>query len=521
MTLGDGGGVLTLSATGQTITVAAGLTATIDAQLSGSDGLDKAGTGILELGSTSNDYTGSTDILAGTLQLGASNVIPNSSLVEFSAAGTTLDMNGNSDTVAGISSAAGVGTITSSVAGASTLTLDFTGSESYGGLIEDGSGTVSIIKDGPGTQTFAGANTYEGVTTIRDGVLLITNGAALGGTLGNTLITGGTDSGQLQVSGGISSAEPIRLDSRSVGNTDPHIVSIAGSNTLSGGIDLDSSGPGNRFGIDSDTGAFLTISGTIDHSAGAGGTLFLGDDGDGLISGDITNTAGTLGIEKTGTGTWTLSGANTYEGDTFIRDGTLALSSASSNNISTSPLITVGSGASLDVTGITAPAGFEVVSGQTLAGDGTVVGDTTLASGAFLSPGDGGVGTLTFTGDLDISAAVGGPDGSLLFDVGDTVVLTSGTLTIGTDLLNVFDFVLGGGGDGVYPLFLTDNTIVTVPLAEPTDFTAGNRRYRIFLFDYNTDIYLSIHLIPEPKTLGLAVIGLLGLVLWRPRRRRA
>ena len=57
----------------------------------------------------------------------------------------------------------------------------------------------------------------------------------------------------------------------------------------------------------------------------------------------------------------------------------------SNNNIATSPTITVASGATLDVSGITTPGGFQLVSSQTLAGEGTVIGATTLLGE--LSPG--------------------------------------------------------------------------------------------------------------------------------------
>ena len=47
------------------------------------------------------------------------------------------------------------------------------------------------------------------------------------------------------------------------------------------------------------------------------------------ITGDISNSTGTLGIRKDGTGTWMLSGSNTFTGDIAVNDGTLGLDSAS------------------------------------------------------------------------------------------------------------------------------------------------------------------------------------------------
>ncbi len=60
-------------------------------------GLTKSGNGILTLGGTGNDYTGATAVTAGTLMLGASDVLPNSSALSLSA-GTTLATGGNDDT---------------------------------------------------------------------------------------------------------------------------------------------------------------------------------------------------------------------------------------------------------------------------------------------------------------------------------------------------------------------------------------------------------------------------------------
>src|SRR5205085_8385109 len=42
----------------------------------------------------------------------------------------------------------------------------------------------------------------------------------------------------------------------------------------------------------------------------------------------IKNSAGTLGLTKVGTGTFTTSGANDYSGDTTITNGTLKLGAA-------------------------------------------------------------------------------------------------------------------------------------------------------------------------------------------------
>ena len=97
--------------------------------------------------------------------------------------------------------------------------------------------------------------------------------------------------------------------------------------------------------------------------------------------------SGTGAVVKDNSSTLTLSGDNTYSGNTTVSAGTLALSHASLNNIiSNSSIIDVAGGATLDVSGLT--SGFELANGQTLSGAGTVSGDMTIASGSVLSPGN-------------------------------------------------------------------------------------------------------------------------------------
>ncbi|NIM49679.1 MAG: hypothetical protein GTO22_10615, partial [Gemmatimonadales bacterium] len=179
---------------------------------------------------------------------------------------------------------------------------------------------------------------------------------------------------------------------------------------------------GNLSDLQIDAGAEFRAGATpirVDSLDGGGALRIAGvftvgvDDGDGTFSGAITNDGGVPGspgsFTKEGSGTQILDGANTYSGDTVVNGGTLLV------NGTHLPIVGTGT--------------YTINSTGTLGGDGTIGGnitDVTINSGAFLSPGDapGAIGTLTLDANLDISAAVGGPDGSLLFDVGDTVVLT-------------------------------------------------------------------------------------------------
>ena len=160
-------------------------------------------------------------------------------------------------------------------------------------------------------------------------------------------------------------------------------------------------------------------SGTIDIASGK--TL--------SFPGTITdaNFGGQSGLVLTGSGTLLLSGANTYSGNTAVNGGTLAL--ASSGSIANTANITLAAGTTFDVS---AAGGFTVAAGKALRGNGTVVGNiATTGASSVIAPGVGGVGTLTFTGNLNL-----GSGSAPVFEVSTTAasgndqVVVSGNLTL-------------------------------------------------------------------------------------------
>src|SRR5207247_1035475 len=114
------------------------------------------------------------------------------------------------------------------------------------GIIDTNSNSVSIAgvaagaggltKNGAGTLTLTGNNTFTGSTTIAAGTLNANSSAALGdGSVTNTLIfTGGT----LQAGGAITSPAPrsVTLTSTGIIDTNSNSVSIAGTLTGAGGL---------------------------------------------------------------------------------------------------------------------------------------------------------------------------------------------------------------------------------------------------------------------------------------------
>ncbi len=157
---------------------------------------------------------------------------------------------------------------------------------------------------------------------------------------------------------------------------------------------------------------------------------------------------GTGGLTKTGNGTLTLNAANTYSGNTLIKNGTLALGSSGSL---TTAQVAVGTGAIFDVTALS--GAYTLNSGQMLAGYGTVAGSVTASASSTIYPGSNSVtGTLTFTGGLTENGSVinefnlsGNPSGA-----GNDLLSVPGGFTV-SGLNNILiNGALQSGG--IYPL---------------------------------------------------------------------
>lgn len=136
--------------------------------ITGATGLTKRGSGTLTL-SNPNTYTGNTTLSAGTLKLGAANVLPDGpGAGDVSiAAGATLDLNGNSE---GINGLTGSGTV-DNTGGAATLTV---GLNNVGGTFPGAlQGAAGLTKQGTNTLTLTGLSTHSGATTVAQGTLVL------------------------------------------------------------------------------------------------------------------------------------------------------------------------------------------------------------------------------------------------------------------------------------------------------------------------------------------------------------
>ena len=143
----------------------------------------QSGTGVVIIKpTTSNTYTGKTDIIRGILQLGKTDALPTGTMLDVDAVANVadpavFDLAGFNQTAGGLRDGATnnlTGKVTNSVAATtSILTLNQTEETFYEGTIENGAGTVELVKNGSGTLNLNRANTYTGPTSVNSGRLNI------------------------------------------------------------------------------------------------------------------------------------------------------------------------------------------------------------------------------------------------------------------------------------------------------------------------------------------------------------
>ena len=155
---------------------------------------------------------------------------------------------------------------------------------------------------------------------------------------------------------------------------------------------------------------------------------------------------GTTGLEKTGAGTLSLWGANTYTGDTTVSAGTLQIGSAGSLgagsysgaiSLASGTLFDYASSAAQTLSGAISGAGSLTVSGAgtlTLSGSNTYSGATTVSAGTLVASGGAAIG--------DSSAVTVAKDASLQLNANETVGSLAGAGTV--TLTNVSQLTAGG-----------------------------------------------------------------------------
>jgi autotransporter-associated beta strand protein len=376
---------------------------TLSGSLSGSGGFDKTGTAILVLSGTST-YAGNTTVSAGTLALGASGVIPDGSgngNVSIGSSGT-LDLNGFSETINGLSSS---GKVTNSGASAATLTVGGNNASStFGGTFQAGSSSLFLTKTGSGNLTLYSANPSGLAGVTIDGGAILRWGDFLGAD--KTVI---------------------------INNTGRYYATAGG--TINQNFDINSTSGATSVTLESGSGAY-TLNGTIITSSDAkfGTNNYNSHNHAHAFNGKITGSGGiTLAGHVTYDRFVLNNAANDFAGDTTITAGTLT--------IGASGVIPDGSGkgnVSLGVNGRLDLNGFnETING--LSGSGKVTNSS--ASSSTLTAG-GNDATSSYSGVVqDGSGTL-----SLVKTGSGTLTLTGSNTFTGTTDVNAGTLALSGSG---------------------------------------------------------------------------
>lgn len=434
----------------------------LDGEISGVGSLVKEGTGTLTLAGN-NLYTGSTTIEAGILDsfnsLASQEIDVNDGTLNArgTLAATDVDVSagGNLNTFGDefLSNAAAVnvdGMLTlggnetiSALTGLNSGAVEIAANNltvSSGSFAGGINGTGDLIKDGNGTLTLGGTNSYTGETEILDGVLDVN-----GGSLASNEITV-SNNATLRLQNGAEFAPDSEL-------VNDGLVEVTGENEI-----------GQLFG---------SATGVIDIGNSASDELtVLG----GVYNGDIVG-AGSL--VKDGSGSLVLNNGSSHTGATNVEAGSLRVGGAlASSSVDVSQNATLQTDrselladtASVNVDGTLSLGGDERIGQLTGGASGTVaVGDNTLAvdNGGNFGGNLTGSGDLASSGDLTLSG-----DSTLNgnLDVTDGTLSLSGSIdSTDIDVSNGATLALSGANS------LEDSAAVNVggTLSVANDETVG------------------------------------------------
>ena len=207
-----------------------------------------------------------------------------------------------------------------------------------------GGGAFVIKKCGIGPLQLSGNNTYTGQTILEGGALKVSsiNSFTKGKRMAGSSLGAPKDveAGEIVIGNAGKDGE-FALIYTGTGETSDRVINLAGKKST---VTFDQSGSG-----------LLKLTSTFVLSGyGANKTIALKGDtaGTGEIAGNIVNPydrAGkaTTAVTKSGSGTWVLSGVNSYTGPTTVTKGTLSL--ANERSLGQDTDVAIGAGAALEL----------------------------------------------------------------------------------------------------------------------------------------------------------------------------
>jgi len=365
-------------------------------------------TGGLRWIGTTNETSDKTIVVAGTT--GGLSLLANG------ATNASLTLNGNIN-----STAAGAKTLTFGGYATNTLTLN--------GVINENGGVNSVVIGTSSSGTVVLGNNNNSFS----GAITVTNGTAGQYTYLSTANIG--NAGQNSTLGknrtiniGSSSSTAFTaLKYTGTGETSDKVINLAGT---TGGATLDQSGTGN-----------LKFSSAMTATGVGAKTVYLSGSsaGTGELAGNISDLNGNvISMSKAGTGTWNLSGSNSYSGTTTIKD-TGALKVTSTGSLSqNSSLLGSSSGSTVGTLDLQAGGNY-VANSYGTAGTGGFNMNFTNSSGS--------AATLRFTNAENyVTVAANNSGGrTLLNQSSDLDVKFDGNIEIGSSSNEVVAF--GGAGN--------------------------------------------------------------------------
>ncbi|PZE10171.1 hypothetical protein DMX10_27240, partial [Pseudomonas sp. 57B-090624] len=407
--------------------------------------------GISGTGGVTFNQTGAatySTTLSGTNTYSGSTILANYGWLKLNGDASMADTNAvrvNGNSVLTLLSDQTVGSLASNNANASiqlgSYTLTAGGDNTSTSVSGAVSGTGSLVKQGSGTLTLSGSNSYGGTTTVSGGTLSIAGDGNLGSgavnlasgtvldvtgatTIDNAIVLAGNssigNSNAVTLSGAISGAYDLT-------KTGSGTLSLSGSNSYgatyvsAGTLSIDNDGNLGSGAVSLAAGTTLAITGasTIDNAIVLGGNASVSTSAAATLSGVIS---GAFTLTKAGASTLTLSGSNTY-GATTVSAGTLSV--ASDSNLGSGTL-TLGAGTTLAVTSAATLDNAIALSGGATVNTGA---DTTLSgviSGSSLTKT--GASTLTLTGNNTYSGSTSVSTGTL--SIASDANLGAGTLNL-------------------------------------------------------------------------------------------